>query len=141
MLIEQLTVFIENRPGRLNDFTQVLADNGIDLIALSIAETAQFGIVRTIVSNNDAALKCLKEEGFTAQLTPVLAVAVSDTPGGLNHALCILQKNKISIEYLYTLMRRIGDAAIIIFRVDRPADAQNVLSESGIRLLTQDEIA
>ena len=141
MNIKQISVFIENRHGSLTDFTTLLGENGIDLIALSIADTTNFGILRAIVSDNDKALGIVRDKGYTANLTEVLAVAVPDVPGGLANVLALLRDNDISIEYLYSFVRRVGNDAIIIFRVDQPEKAGNLLIQKGIRLLNQEEIA
>lgn len=141
MFIKQISVFIENRHGRLTEFTSLLGENGVDLIALSIADTTNFGILRAIVSDNDKALSIIRDQGYTANLTEVLAVAVPDVPGGLSGVLALLRDNDISIEYLYSFVRRVGNDAIIIFRVDQPEKAGNLLKKQGIRLLEQGEIA
>ena len=136
MFIKQISVFIENRHGRLTEFTKLLGKNDIDLIALSIADTTNFGILRAIVSDNDKALKISRDAGFTANLTEVLAVAVPDVPGGLDGVLQLLSDNDIFIEY-----RRVGNDAIIIFRVDQPERCAQLLKDNGIRILEQNEIA
>lgn len=141
MYIKQISVFLENSHGRLNDFTNMLGQAGIDLIALSIADTTNFGILRAIVSDNDKALHIIRDNGYTANLTEVLAVAVPDVPGGLAGVLTLLKDNDVSIEYLYSFVRRVGNDAIIIFRVDQPDKAGHLLLDHGIRLLEQDEIA
>ncbi len=141
MFIKQISAFIENRHGRLTDFTRLLGDNGIDLIALSIADTTNFGILRAIVSDNDKALRIAREQGFTANLTEVLAVAVPDVPGGLDSVLKLLSDNDIFIEYLYSFVRRVGNDAIIIFRVDKPESCFHLLKENNIKVLEQDELA
>lgn len=141
MFIKQISVFIENRHGRLTEFTKLLGKNDIDLIALSIADTTNFGILRAIVSDNDKALKISRDAGFTANLTEVLAVAVPDVPGGLDDVLQLLSDNDIFIEYLYSFVRRVGNDAIIIFRVDQPERCAQLLKDNGIRILEQNEIA
>ena len=138
MFIQQISVFIENRHGSLTDFTK---DNGVDLIALSIADTTNFGILRAIVSDNEKTLKVVRDKGYTANLTEVLAVAVPDVPGGLAGVLKLLRDNDISVEYLYSFVRRVGNDAIIIFRVDQPERAGKLLLEKNVRLLEQNEIA
>ncbi len=140
MSIKQISVFLENRKGALEEFTELLGKEGVDLVALSIADTTDFGILRAIVSDNDKTLALVREKGYTANLTDVLAVAVPDTPGGLATALRLLREGDISIEYLYSFVRRIGKDAIIIFRVDKAEEASAMLKEKGIRLLEQDEI-
>jgi hypothetical protein len=141
MSIQQISVFLENRRGSLEEFTSLLGDNGVDLIALSIADTTDFGILRAIVGNNDKALALVKGAGYTASLTNVLAVAVPDSPGGLAGALKLLGGAGITIEYLYSFVRQVGGNAVIIFRVDNPATAEKLLAEEGYRLLGQGEIA
>lgn len=140
MFIKQISVFIENRRGRLEEFTTLLGENGIDLIALSIADTTNFGILRAIVADNERALGLVRDHGYTANLTEVLAVAVPDSPGGLAGVLTMLRDGSISIEYLYSFVRRVGKDAIIIFRVDQPEKAAALLQEKGVRLLSQEEI-
>lgn len=141
MYIKQISVFIENRHGSLTEIPTLLGDNGIDLIALSIADTTNFGILRAIVSDNEKALRVIREQGYTANLTEVLAVAVPDVPGGLAGVLALLRDNDIFIEYLYSFVRRVGNDAIIIFRVDQPEAAGRLLTGKGIKLLEQNEIA
>ncbi len=139
--IKQISVFVENRPGRLEEFTTLLGDNGIDLIALSIADTTNFGILRAIVDDNEKALALVQGHGYTANLTDVLAVAVPDKPGGLAGVLRMIHEAGISIEYLYSFVRRIDHDAIIIFRVDKQQECGELLKENGVRLLKQSEIA
>lgn len=140
MFVKQISVFIENTPGRLSDFTRVLADNGIDLVSLSIADTTHFGILRGIVAEPEAAAKLLTERGYSVKVTDVLAVCVPDHPGGLNEILSRLAEKDIALEYLYSFVRRSGDHALIILRVDRPAEAVSVLTEAGVQLLTQADV-
>ena len=141
MFVKQISVFLENRQGRLEDFTSVLGAGGVDLIALSIADTSNFGIVRAIVNDEEKAVEVLKANGYTAKLTDVLAVGIADQPGGLAVALKALGKGNISIEYLYTLMRRVGDKAVIIFRVDQPEKAAELLQAAGVQLFSHGELA
>lgn len=141
MAIKQISVFLENRQGALEEFTALLGENGIDLIALSIADTTDFGILRAIVNDNDKTMAALRAHGYTANLTDVLAVAVPDTPGGLSGVLRLLRECGISIEYLYSFVRRIDHDAIIIFRVDKPEEAAELLRGKGVRMLEQGEIA
>ncbi len=140
MFVKQISVFIENTPGRLSDFTRVLADNGIDLVSLSIADTTHFGILRGIVAEPEAAAKLLTERGYSVKVTDVLAVCVPDHPGGLNEILSLLAERDIALEYLYSFVRRSGDHALIILRVDRPAEAVSVLTEAGVQLLSQADV-
>ncbi len=141
MYIKQLSLFLENRPGALEELTTLLGDSGIDLIALSIADTTDFGIVRAIVNDSEAALSLVKAQGYTASLTEVLAVAVQDKPGGLATALRLLREGGVSVEYLYSFVRRIDHHAVIIFRVDAPENAARILQGAHYRLLAQGEIS
>ncbi len=140
MTVKQLSVFIENSQGSLAPFCDLLGQNGVDLIALSIADTTNFGILRTIVSDTDAALKVVRDAGYAVSVTEVLAVAVPDRPGGLAGVLKLLDDNDLSIEYLYSFVRSVGKDAVIIFRVEKPAQAYEVLKASGVRMLTQEEV-
>ncbi len=141
MFIKQISVFIENRHGKLAEFTRLLGDADIDLIALSIADTTNFGILRAIVSDTEKAYEAIKEAGYAVSLTDVLAVAVPDRPGGLSDVLHMLQDADVSIEYLYSFVRTVQENAVIIFRVNAPDKALAVLGEYGVRLLTQGEVA
>jgi hypothetical protein len=141
VFIQQLSVYIENHQGRLADFCALLGGNDIDLSALSIADTSNFGLIRAIVSDNEKALALLQQNGFAASLTPVLAVSVADAPSGLAAILQILREGGLSIEYLYSFMRRINHEAVILFRFDQPEPAAKLLLSRGVRLLSQEEIA
>lgn len=140
MYVKQISVFIENTPGRLADFTKVLADHQIDLVSLSIADTTHFGILRGIVAEPENALKILTDNGYSVKITDVLAVCVPDQPGGLAGILAKLAENNIALEYLYSFVRNTGDHALIIMRVDKLEDAAQVLRGAGIQLLSQDDV-
>ena len=140
MYVKQISVFIENTPGRLADFTKVLAENNIDLVSLSIADTTHFGILRGIVADSDLACKILTEHGYSVKVTDVLAVCVPDKPGGLAAILEKLAESNVALEYLYSFVRNTGDHALIIMRVDKLEDAVKVLNAAGVRLLSQDEV-
>lgn len=140
MSIKQISIFLENRPGSLAELLGLLGDAGVDLIALSIADTTDFGILRAIVNDTEKTLDLVKENGYTAKLNNVLAVAVPDTPGGLAGALNLLYQNGISVEYLYSFVRRINHQAVIIFRVDKPEEAQALLAQNNLHLLSHEEI-
>ncbi|MEG1472622.1 MAG: ACT domain-containing protein [Christensenella sp.] len=140
MLIRQISVFVENKKGRIYSLTKTLADNKIDLKALSIADTAEFGIMRCIVSDPMAALKIVKEAGFTASVTEVLGIEVEDKPGGLAQVLKILHDNEISVEYLYSFVGTRSDNALIIFRVDETEKAYTALKDAGQKILTEEMI-
>ena len=140
--VKQISVFLENKPGTLLSMTNVLAQNDIDLRALSLAETKDFGIVRLIVDNVYAAATVLKEAGFVHSITPVLGVVIPDTPGGLDHVLHALSDAQVNIEYMYAFLGG-SDAehAYMIFRVQNEAAAVSALSGKGIRVIDQEEIA
>jgi hypothetical protein len=141
MFVKQISVFIENRQGMLAEFTQKLGEAGLDLIALSIADTTNFGILRAIVADTERAFTVIREAGYAASLTDVLAVAVPDRPGGLSEVLTALHGAQISVEYLYSFVRNVQENAVIIFRVDEPERAMEVLRVKGVRLLSQEEVA
>lgn len=140
MYVKQISVFIENTPGRLAHFTKILGEHNIDLVSLSVADTTHFGILRGIVADYEKAVELISENGYTVKLTDVLAVSVADTPGGLADILKTLSDNDITVEYLYSFVRNAGDHALIIFRVDRLEEAVRVLSEADVKLLTQEEV-
>lgn len=140
MSVKQISVFLENKTGSLVHFTEVLQQNGIDLMAISLADTTDFGIIRAIVDKTELAHQKLKEGGFSVTLTEVLAIAVSDSPGGLAGALGTLADGGITIEYLYSLVRTVGGDAIILCRVDQPVKAAELLRQKDIRLLEQSEL-
>ncbi|MDI3508652.1 MAG: hypothetical protein PWP48_1252 [Clostridiales bacterium] len=140
MFVKQVSVFLENKLGRLATVTKILGDNGIDISAMALADTTNFGILRMIVNNPDKAVSVLKEAGFTVSTTDVLAVEVDDRPGGLSAVLEVLQDNGISIEYAYSFIKRAGDKAFILFRVENPDRAVDLLKNTGIRVLEEKEV-
>lgn len=140
MLVNQISVFLENKSGRLAEITKLLGDNKIDISALSIADTTDFGILRLIVSDPEKAEKILAKEGFTVSVTKVIAIAVKDEPGGLSSALEILQENAISIEYMYAFVGKMENEAFVIIRVENPEMALNILERSGIKVLSSAEV-
>ena len=140
MYVQQISVFIENAPGKLAEFAELLGREGIDLIALSIADTTNFGILRCIVSDWERAAKVISKAGYTATVTEVLAVAVPDHPGGMAQAIRVLTDAGISIEYLYSFVRQAGKGALLIFRVDALEDAAKVLAGGGFELLTEEKV-
>ncbi len=140
VFVKQVSIFLENTKGSLKQVTQLLRENGIDLIALSIADTRDFGILRTIVSDTDKAVEVVRDAGYAVKLTDVLAVAVPDRPGGLDDVLDLLDENDIAIEYLYSFVRTSGDHALIIFRVENLEAAYEALTKAGIKLLMQEQV-
>lgn len=141
MSVKQISVFLENKPGVLCTMTDVLAKNNIDMRALSLAETNDFGIVRIIVDNVYAATTVLKDEGFIHNVTSVLGVAIPDEPGGLNRVLAVLSDANINIEYMYAFLGgKNVDHAYMIFRVQDLKAATSALAAKGIQSIDQDEI-
>ncbi|HHW48125.1 MAG TPA: ACT domain-containing protein [Clostridiaceae bacterium] len=140
MLVKQISVFLENKSGRLAEVTKTLGDHGIDISALSIADTTDFGILRLIVNKPEEAEKVLKENGFTVSCADVIAIAVADEPGGLAVALEVLARESISIEYLYAFVGKAEKEALVLLRVEEPEKAVDVLTASGIKVLSADEV-
>jgi hypothetical protein len=140
MKVEQLAVFLENKSGRLAAITKILSDNGINIRALSVADTADFGILRIIVDQTDKAKQVLKDSGFTVGLTDVVAVEVADKPGGLSEVLAVLNQMEINVEYMYAFVEKSGQNAVIIFRFDDADTAIEVLQNADIKILSGDEV-
>ncbi|HYA31168.1 MAG TPA: ACT domain-containing protein [Thermodesulfovibrionales bacterium] len=140
MKVEQISIFLENKSGRLADVTDVLAKAGINIRALSLADTADFGILRLIVNTTQRAKEVLKENGFTVGKTEVVAIEVPDRPGGLSGILNALQGEAINVEYMYAFVQKSGENAIIIFRFDDLEKAIQVLQKAGVRILKGEEV-
>jgi hypothetical protein len=135
MKVEQISVFLENKPGALAEVTRTLGETGVNIRALSLADTKDFGILRLIVNDNEKAKEVLGQKGFTVRKTEVVAVEVPDRPGGLAEIIKILAEASINVEYLYAFVQQSGENAIIIFRFDETDRAIAVLSEKKVRLL------
>jgi len=135
MRVEQISIFLENKAGRLAEVSRVLSEAGVNIRALSLADTSDFGILRLIVDNNDKAKAALKERGFTVGKTDVVAVEVEDRPGGLNHILDILSQQNINVEYMYAFVQHSGKDAVIIFRFDDIDMAVKLLQENNVKVL------
>ncbi len=140
MKVEQISIFIENKSGRLAEITGILGKNGINIRALSLADTSDFGILRLIVDDSEKALKVLREQRFTVSITDVIGVEVADSPGGLTSILQILDNNNVNVEYMYAFVERSGDNAVIIFRFDNIDEAISALSKNGIKILPSERI-
>lgn len=140
MKAKQLSIFLENKVGRLAEVTGVLGIKGINIRALSLADTSDFGVLRLIVDDPDHAQKALKEEGYTVSITEVIAVRVPDRPGGLGRVLKSFIDLEVNIEYMYAFAGKNGDDAVVVFRVEDPARAIPILKQHGVGLLTEDEI-
>ncbi len=141
MSIKQISIFVENKPGALYGLTGVLAQNRVDLRALSLAETSEFGIVRIIVNDVYQATTVLKDAGYVHNLTPVVAVAIPDVPGGLNRVLQVLANANINVEYMYAFLGgKHSDGAYMIFRVADAEAAEQTLAQRNIKTLEQDQV-
>jgi len=135
MKVEQISIFIENKSGRLAEITRILGDAGINIRALSLADTSDFGILRLIVNDREKAKTVLKEHGFTVSKTEVVAVEVPDRPGGLATILQTLDSQAINVEYMYAFVERCGENAVIIFRFDETEKAIKALLDKGFAIL------
>lgn len=140
MAIKQLTIFVENKQGAVVDITDTLSNHNINLRALSIAETQDFGILRLIVNDEKEAEKILKEEGYLIKITEVVGVKIGDAPGKLTEALKVLNENKINMEYLYAFMARTPKHAYVVIRVEDNAEAEKVLEDAGFHTITEADI-
>ena len=140
MPVNQISIFVPNKAGWLGNVSRLLGDNGVNIRALSIADTTDFGILRLIVSHPERAGTILREAGMTATITEVVAVAVEDRPGGLATALLALEGRGIGIEYLYGFVQKEGDRALVVLRVENVAAAEEALAGAGVRVLGGDEV-
>ncbi|MCR5262454.1 MAG: ACT domain-containing protein [Clostridiales bacterium] len=136
MLIKQLSIFVENRTGRLAEIAGILADNNINLRSLSIADTSKFGVLRVIVDDPYAVEKLLSELGLAVSVTSVVSVKMTDQPGSLASVLKVLADNNINVEYMYAFKGNSGDAYVVM-RVDNDLAAQDVLSKAGFKGYTE----
>lgn len=137
MTLRQISVFLENKKGRLAEVVGLIARERINIRALALADTADFGVLRLIVNDTEKCFTVLKQAGFVAQKTEVLAVEVSDRPGGLQRVLGVLDRVGINIEYMYAFVEKKADNAIVIFRVDQPEKAAKELESEGIAVLAE----
>ena len=140
MKVEQISIFLENKPGGLSLVTKTLKDANINIRALTLADTSDFGILRLIVDHVDKAKKALKEAGLAVGLTTVVAVEVPDKPGGLNGIIEILSKEGINVEYMYAFVERSGENAVIIFRFDQIEQAIDVLLRNDVTVLPGEKV-
>ena len=140
MAIKQLTVFVPNRKGTIVAVTDVLARNNINMRALSIAETEDFGILRLIVNDENAAQKVLEEQGYLIKIVDVVGVKIGDEPGKLTSALAVLDKAGINMEYLYAFMARTERHAYVVLRVENNAETEAVLENAGLHIITDADV-
>lgn len=140
MKVEQISIFIENKSGRLAEVSGILGEANVNIRALSLADTSDFGILRLIVDDSEKALNVLRERHFTVSKTEVIGVEVPDIPGGLSSILKILDNNQINVEYMYAFVERCGSNAVIIFRFDNVDQAISVLLENNVNILKGEKI-
>ncbi|MBQ3393037.1 MAG: acetolactate synthase [Lachnospiraceae bacterium] len=140
MTVKQISVFLENKPGALAEFTKILQKSEIDLRALSLAEHEDFGIVRVIVDDPYSTIQILKDEGYVCSVTPVLAVEIEDKPGALVKLLTALGDNGVNLEYSYAFLVRKAKSAFMILRVADNEAAGKVLRDNGVTPICQDEL-
>jgi len=140
MKVEQISIFLENKPGGLEHVTRVLADADINIRALSLADTSDFGILRLILNNTNTAEKALQDEGFTVRRSDVVAVEIPDRPGGMHGISKVLAAENVNVEYAYAFVERSGENAIIIFRFDDIDRGIKVLLENGFTVLPGEKV-
>jgi hypothetical protein len=140
MKVDQISVFLENKPGSLENVTRLLKNANVNIRTLSLADTIDFGILRLIVNDVDTSLAALKESGLRVSRTIVVAVEVPDRPGGLHSILEVLSQNDINVEYLYAFVEKSGENAVIIFRFDTPDKAIDVLLKNGFTVMPGEKL-
>ena len=141
MTLRQISVFLENKKGRLAEVTKLIAAEKINIRALSLADTTDFGVLRLIVNDPDRCFDVLKKHNFVAQQTDVIAVEVMDKPGGLQQILDVFDESGINIEYMYAFVEKKSDNAIVIFRIDQPGRAIEALEKKNISVLSAEVIS
>ena len=140
MSLKQLTIFVENKKGSLVNITKTLAENNVNMRALSIADTEDFGILRLIVDNNDVATKALQDAGYLIKMTDVVGVKIGDQPGKLSKALEVLDEADINMEYLYAFMARTEKHAYVVLRVADNMAAEKALENAGFHMITDADV-
>ena len=140
MEIKQISVFLENNPGRLAELTRILGDADVNMRALMVADTAEFGVVRILCDSPERAVSVLEAAGFGVAVTQVIAVEIPDTPGGLADVLESLGNDAVNVEYAYCFVRPSGTNAVDIFRVEDPSRAQQALESIGVRVLSASDL-
>ncbi len=140
MLIKQISIFVENKPGRLTFITKLLAENGINIRALSIADTKDFGILRIIVNKPDLASEVLKKNEIAMSVTNVIAAGISDTPGGLNKVMDCLYSANISVEYMYAFATKSEENSYVVLRVENNDKAIEALESGNYPILTGEQV-
>jgi hypothetical protein len=140
MRIKQISVFLENRQGRLYDVCSLLGSNDINIRALTIAETESFGVLRIVVDKSDAAIKLLRDNQFVANFTDVIAIEVPDQPGGLASILKVLAENNVNIEYMYGFVEKFSDKALLVMRFEDTDFAQKMLAKQNVPVVAEKDI-
>jgi hypothetical protein len=140
MKLTQISIFLENRQGRLFEVCSLLGKKNINIRALTIAETPEFGILRIVVDKPQQAVSVLKEKGFIAKLTDIVAVEVEDTPGGLAGILKVIYENEINVEYMYAFVEKASSNALLVFRFDDPDKAITILKKNKINIVTDKDM-
>jgi len=140
MKVKQLSIFLENQSGRLADVTEAIGNEGVNIRALSLADTSGFGILRLIVDDIDKARDVLKSKQFTVRETDVIAVEIPDRPGGLGSVLKIFGDAKINIEYMYAFVQKASENAVVIFRIDNVDQAIETLRSKGVKILSAEQV-
>ena len=141
MEARQISVFLENKIGRLAEITQILGDKKINIRALAIADTAEFGILRMIVDTPQKAYQALEERGFTVSQTRVVVVEVEDKPGGLAQVMAILEKAGTNVEYLYAFVAPKGKNALVVFKIEKLKNTVDLLQAQKVKILSAEEIS
>ena len=140
MVIKQISVFVENKEGRIKKALDTLTENNINIKALSIADTSKYGILRLIVSDNEKAIESLENDGFVVRENDVIILSISDEPNGLNSILEILDKNEINLEYLFAFSTNASNKAIVVMRLENINEAIDILKENNAELLEKEDI-
>ena len=135
MQVEQISVFLENKSGRLSEVTAILSEAKVNIRALALADTSDFGVLRLIVDDTEKARQALKHNGFTVGKTNVVAVEVADRPGGLHEILTLLHNAELNVEYMYAFVRSSGDNAVMIFRIEKDREAVLLLESKGVNVI------
>jgi len=139
MRFTQISIFLENRKGRLYEVCSTLGENNINIMALTIAETENFGVLRIVVNKPEEALKLLKEKGFAANITDVVIVEVEDAPGGLAKVLKVINENNLNIEYMHALLGKHSEHSYMVFRFDNPDQAIKILTANKINVIEKNK--
>lgn len=140
MKVEQISVFLENKAGRLSEVTGILAEASVNIRALALADTSDFGVLRLIVDHRDRAVQSLKDNGFTVSVTEVVGVQVEDRPGGLHHILEVIKNSGLNVEYMYAYVRQTGKDAVMIFRFDNIPASLQALKANGVAVIDGEQL-